>query len=335
MCQAAKGSNCPLLENSIRCPLTHFDDDCPLAEDVEKTTQCCFCYDESCSLLLWLSIAHWRICWCSLLMTNAHWLMKMPTDYFADVVETFSLTTTCQFHWHSPPPLSAERRDNLLQNIFELPPFRCRRVSLSYSLIQLHESTIIDSLLAALCVNVVGCRTETTVWLWMTIPKDQSMHNVSSICLIYVGCDILLRNDCTFHNGNKDGDQNTDLPYDRFFDNENISVCLQLEFACIYVCLHFQFMCIDVYLQLTKNLLRWYVQVFWHWRTEWALNNQGYVSCRHFWHILSRVNFDYFGFLPMAWWWVWKKVALEQLQHLKLVGWMSLNEPLYLDWSKT
>ena len=26
MCQAAKGSNCPLLENSIRCPLTQFDE---------------------------------------------------------------------------------------------------------------------------------------------------------------------------------------------------------------------------------------------------------------------------------------------------------------------
>ena len=202
-----------------------------------KTTQCCFCYDESCSLLLWLSIAHWRICWCSLLMTNSHWLMKMPTGCFADVFETFSLTTTCQFHWHFPPFVSWKERQSSPKYIWTPPPFKCRRVSLLYSLIQLHESTIICSLLAALCVIIVGCRTETIVWLWMTIPKDQSIHNVSSIWLIFVGCDIFLRNDWACHNGNKDGDQNTDLPYDRFFYNENVSVGHQLQVACNSVCL--------------------------------------------------------------------------------------------------
>ena len=190
-----------------------------------KTTQCCFCYDESCSLLLWPSIAHWRICWFSLLMTNSHWLMKMPTGCFADVVETFSLTTTCQFHWHFPPFVSWKERQSSPKYIWT-PPFKCRRVSLLYSLVQLHKSTIIGSLLATLCVIVVGCRTEITIWLWMTIPKDRSIHNVSSIWMSFVGCDIFLRNDWACHNGDKDGNQNTDLPYDRFFDNANMLVCL-------------------------------------------------------------------------------------------------------------
>lgn len=57
-------------------------------------------------------------------------------------------------------------------------------------------------------------------------------------------------NDLTYHNGGKDEDQNIDLPDDRFFDNENISVCLQLECVCIFVCLQFQFVCINVCLQL-------------------------------------------------------------------------------------
>ena len=87
----------------------------------QKTTQCCFCYDESCSLLLWLSIAHWWICWCSLLITNAHWLMKMPIGCFANVVETFSLITTCQFHWNFPPFVSWKERQSS-SNYFWTPP---------------------------------------------------------------------------------------------------------------------------------------------------------------------------------------------------------------------
>ena len=57
------------------------------------------------------------------------------------------------------------------------------------------------------------------------------MHNVSSITSFVVGCDISLRNYWAHDNGNKDGDQNTDLPYDQFFDNKNIPVRLQLQVA--------------------------------------------------------------------------------------------------------
>jgi hypothetical protein len=53
MCQAAKGSNCPLLENSIRCPLTHFDDDCPLANLLMLTA------DDKCPLAD--EEAHWLL----------------------------------------------------------------------------------------------------------------------------------------------------------------------------------------------------------------------------------------------------------------------------------
>ena len=125
-----------------------------------------------------------------------------------------------------------------------------------YSPIQLHESTIISSLLAALCVIVFGCRTKTIFGLWMTIPKDRSIHNVSSIGLIFVGCDIFLRNDWACHNGDKDGDQNTDIPYDWFIDNENNSVGLQLQVACNSVYLQLWVACIAGCLQLSQNLLR-------------------------------------------------------------------------------
>jgi len=42
--------------------------------------------------------------------------------------------------------------------------------------------------------------------------------------LIVVVCYIVLINDLTCHNGDKDGDQNNDLPDDWFFDNEGILV---------------------------------------------------------------------------------------------------------------
>lgn len=71
----------------------------------------------------------------------------------------------------------------------------------------------------------------------MAILRDQSMNNISSIWLIVVGCNISLMYDLTCCNGYKDGDQNIDFPDDRFFYNDNISVCLQLDFVCIYVCL--------------------------------------------------------------------------------------------------
>lgn len=82
------------------------------------------------------------------------------------------------------------------------------------------------------------------------------MNNLSLISLIVVGCNIYLMYDLTYHNGYKDGDQNIDFPNDWFFDNENIWVCLQLEFVCIYIFLQLQFMCTDVGLQVAENLLR-------------------------------------------------------------------------------
>jgi len=138
-CQDVKGSIYLLLSINILCSLTKcwwmpiskfVDDDRPLADDVEK--QLIFA-------LRCFKIAHcWICCWSPTgEFVDAHLLMKMLTGCFTDVVETFSLTTTINFIDIFPPFL-AERRDNLLQIIFELPPFRCRNVSLVYSPIQLH-----------------------------------------------------------------------------------------------------------------------------------------------------------------------------------------------------
>ena len=38
----------------------------------------------------------------------------------------------------------------------------------------------------------------------------------------------------SFHNGDKDGDQNNDLPYDQFFDTVDILAFLQLWWYLIY-----------------------------------------------------------------------------------------------------
>lgn len=65
----------------------------------------------------------------------------------------------------------------------------------------------------------------------MTIPWDQSMNNLSSIQMTAVGCNMSLMYDLTCRNGYKDGDQNIDILDDWFIENENISICLQLEFA--------------------------------------------------------------------------------------------------------
>ena len=123
------------------CPLTKVDE-CPLANLLMmithwmmtlKTTHCFFFYVWNCSLLTLLSIAHWRICWFSLTNENDHWLLCW-------CCRDFQFDNHCKFHWHLPP-LSAKRRDNLLQITSEVPP-RCRSVSLVYSPVQLHESTI-------------------------------------------------------------------------------------------------------------------------------------------------------------------------------------------------
>ena len=118
---------------------------------VLKTSHCCFVVDFPLD---------------NLVMPNGCWIC--PLAAFVGFVETFSLTTTVNFT-DIFPPLLAERRDNSLESILELPPFRCWSVTLVYSPIQLHESTIIFSLLAELCVIVCSCRTETICWLWMTI----------------------------------------------------------------------------------------------------------------------------------------------------------------------
>ena len=165
----------------------------------------------------------------------------------------------------------------------------------------------------------------------MTIPKGQSIHNVSSISLICVDCDIFLRNDCTCHNGDRDGDQNTDLLDDCFSDNENISVWLQLQVVGNSLFQQLWVTCTADCLQLSLNVLRGSIQEIPHWWTEWAWNNREYVSWHHLGHILSLVNSCYDEFLPRAWWWAWTKFELEQLWHLKLLGWMTYH----LDGSNT
>ena len=178
--------------------------------------------------------------------------MKMPTGYFADVVETFSLTTTCQFHWHFPPFVSWKEMQSSPKYIWT-PPYKWRSISLVYSPVQLHESTIFIWLLVAICWSESNRKTCKIFWLWMTIPRDQSMNNWSSIWLIVVVCCIVLMNYLTCHNGDKDGDQNIDLPDDQFFNNEGILVSLQLQFARMSICLQLQFVCISVCLQLSQN----------------------------------------------------------------------------------
>ena len=227
MCQAAKGSNCPLLENSIRCPLTQFDDDCPLAEDVEKQLNVAFAM---------MKAAH--CCFGCRSPTgefaDAHCWWQMPTGWWRCPLAT-SLMLSRLSVWQPLvnfidifPPLSAERRDNLLQitlnspllgvGVFHwcTPPFNCTRVPSSFLW------------LAAICVSEFCCKTYTIVLLLTTIPKDQSMHKWSLIWQVGLVCIISLMNDSSCHNGDKDGDQNTDLPDDRFFDNEGISICLLL-----------------------------------------------------------------------------------------------------------
>ena len=136
-CQAAKGSNCPLFENSIRCPLTQFDDDCPLAEDVEKQLNVAFAM---------MKVAHCCFgcrsptgefadaqCWWQ--MPTGWW--RCPLAALDDIVKTFSLKTTlnsplCQlrgetssaFHFWilNSPPLGVGKFHCYT------PSFRCMRV---------------------------------------------------------------------------------------------------------------------------------------------------------------------------------------------------------------
>lgn len=194
MCQAAKLSNHPLLEISVLCPLTKYWE-FPLADDVKKQLTVAFVVFENCSLLTLLSITHWQICWCSLADENSHWLLHW-------CCQDFQSDNHCQFHWHFPP-LSAERRDNLSLDFWILnsppsgvgvfhwctPPINCTRVPSSFLL------------LAAICLSEFDFKTYTILWPWMTIPRDQSMNNRSSISLIFVVCSIMMMNDLTCHNG--------------------------------------------------------------------------------------------------------------------------------------
>ena len=66
-------------------------------------------------------------------------------------------------------------------------------------------------------------------------------------------------NDLTCHNGDKDEGQNTDLPDDRFFDNEGSLAWLQLQFAHISVCLKLSHGLLTLF---DQEILQW-----WTWST--------------------------------------------------------------------
>ena len=236
MCQATKGSNCPFLENNIWCPLTQFDEH-PLAYLLMMISHWLMNLKNN-SLLMCLKTAHsWLSYWSPTgEFVDTHSLMKMPTGFFVDVVKTFSLTTTVNFI--DIFPLCQLKGETIFFKLFLnsppsyvgvfhfcTPPFNCTRVPSSFLM------------LAAICVSEVDCKTYTIVLRLTTIPKDQSMHNWSLIWQVGLVCSNSLMNDSSCHNGDKDGDQKTDLLDDRFFDNESILVWLQLQFAYMYVCL--------------------------------------------------------------------------------------------------
>lgn len=179
---------------------------------------------------------------------NSHWLLHW-------CCRDFQSDNHCRFNIF--PPLSAERKNNFLQLFLNsplsgvevlhycIPPFNCMRVPSSFLLS------------ATICVTEFYCKTYTIFWPWMTIPKDQSMNNCSSICVIVFVCFIAFMNDMTFHNGDKDGDKNTDLPDDWFFDNEGILVWLQLQFVHMFVCLQLSH---DLLMLFDQEILQW-----WTW----------------------------------------------------------------------
>ena len=123
MCQAAKGSNCPFLENSIRCEMTQFDER-PLVYLLMMIAHwLMMSKNNSMLLLLW-----WKLLTAALAIDRplANLLMLTADDKCPLAT---SLMLTRLSVWQPLvnfidifPPLSAERRDNLLQNIFELPP---------------------------------------------------------------------------------------------------------------------------------------------------------------------------------------------------------------------
>ena len=132
MCRAAKGSNCPLLEkqhpvstNTIWWTPTGVcaDDDRPLAEDVEKQLNVAFAMMKATHYCFGCQSPTGKF-------ADPHCWWKKPTRWWRCPLAT-SLMLSRLSVWQPLvnfidifPPLSAEMRDNILQNIFELPPSR-------------------------------------------------------------------------------------------------------------------------------------------------------------------------------------------------------------------
>ena len=138
------------------------DDDHPLAEDVEKQLNVAFAMKKATYCCFFCQSATGEF-------ANAHCWWKIPTGWWRCPLPAL-LMLLRPLVWQPLvnfidifPPLFAERRENLLQIISELPPCRYWSISQVYSLVQLHESTII--MLAAICVSESDCKTCTIFWL--------------------------------------------------------------------------------------------------------------------------------------------------------------------------
>ena len=123
-----------------------------------KTVHCFFVVEYPLENLLMptgkLVYAHWQICWwCPLAVEDAHWLLLLV---FSRLSIWKPLSISLKIF-----PLCQLKGETLLCKIFlSSPPFKCRSFTLVYSPVQQHESTIIYSQLAALCVIVCNCITE-------------------------------------------------------------------------------------------------------------------------------------------------------------------------------
>lgn len=63
---------------------------------------------------------------------------------------------------------------------------------------------------------------DVVAWFLMTTLKDKSIHSQYSILLVCFFWNKSLMNDSSCHNGDKDGDQKNDFPYDQL--NYNIAI---------------------------------------------------------------------------------------------------------------
>jgi hypothetical protein len=102
----------------------------------------------------------------------------------------------------------------------------------------------------------------------MTISKDRSTHSESSILQICSSWNIYLMHDLTYHNSDKDGDQNTESP------------CDQLD--CNVGTYHSNVELEQVKLKLLEGIQRSQTKLVW--------SNLEYENCFDF-HILSHVIF--------------------------------------------